>query len=239
MTQIPISTLMLLPGLLCDEAVWQEQITDLRDLECRVVDYGAADSIGAMADIVLQQAPARFALAGHSMGGRVALEVYRRAPARVERIALLDTGYEARPAGAAGEPERQKRLALLEQAQREGMRAMGAVWAQGMVHPDRLRDRELMESILEMIARKTPELFHAQIRALLERPDATPVLQSLHCPTLLLVGRQDSWSPLERHEAMAELAPAAVLRVIEDAGHMSTMERPRAVTVALREWLGL
>lgn len=228
---------MLLPGLLCDEAVWQEQMTDLRDRDCRVVDYGVADTIGAMAEIVLQQAPERFALAGHSMGGRVALEVYRRAPQRVSRIALLDTGYEARPQGAAGEPERQKRLALLEQARSEGMRAMGTTWARGMVDPNRLGDRELMESILAMIARKTPELFHAQIRALLDRPDATPVLKALHCPTLLLVGRQDSWSPLERHEAMAELVPGSVLRVIEDAGHMSTMEQPRAVSVALREWL--
>ncbi|GGB97775.1 hydrolase [Marinobacterium zhoushanense] len=237
MTQSLTPTLMLLPGLLCDEAVWQEQLTDLHDLDCRVVDFGTADSISAMADIVLQQAPERFALAGHSMGGRVALEVYRRAPQRVSHLALLDTGYEARPQGAAGAPERQKRLALLEQAQREGMRAMGTVWAQGMVHPDRLRDRDLMESILAMIARKTPELFQAQIRALLDRPDATAILKSLHCPTLLLVGRQDSWSPLERHEAMAALAPGSVLSVIEDAGHMSTMERPRAVTAALREWL--
>jgi pimeloyl-ACP methyl ester carboxylesterase len=117
------------------------------------------------------------------------------------------------------------------------MRAMGIQWTQKMVHPDRLSDMLLMEAILEMIERKTPEIYSAQIKALLARPDATPLLTGIKCPTLVLCGRQDAWSGLAQHEFMARMIPDSRLVVIEDCGHMSTMERPAEVAVAMREWL--
>jgi pimeloyl-ACP methyl ester carboxylesterase len=117
------------------------------------------------------------------------------------------------------------------------MRAMGEEWVQGMVHPDRLSDKALIEDILRMIARKTPAQFAAQIKALLNRPDGEPVLKTIRCPTLVLCGREDSWSPLPRHQQMAKLIPGSRLIAIENCGHMSTMERPEAVTEALRGWL--
>lgn len=230
-------TLVLLPGLLCDAAVWQAQCEALPDTSCVVPDYGLLDSIEAMARHVLGEVSApRFSLAGHSMGGRVALEVARLAPERVERIALLDTGFQPRPPGEAGEAERRERLALLTLAREQGMRSMGRQWARGMVHPAH-RDAPVFEDILAMIKRKTPGLFEAQIRALLARPDARPVLQSLRCPTLFVCGREDAWSPLARHQEMQALVPGSGLVVIEDAGHMCTMEQPRAVSAALRQWL--
>lgn len=230
---------LLLPGLLCDEAVWAGQRAALPECRCVVPDYGSLDSIGAMADRVLADAPAeRFALAGHSMGGRVALEIVRRAPQRVERLALLDTGLDPIASGAAGDAERAGRLALLERARRDGMRAMGREWARGMVHPDRV-DGALFEHILAMIERKTPAIFEAQISALLGRPDARALLPAVRCDTLLLCGRQDAWSPLARHEQMLALRPASQLVVVEDCGHMSPMEQPQAVATALRRWLGL
>ncbi|MBL0420091.1 alpha/beta hydrolase [Ramlibacter sp. AW1] len=230
-------TLVMLPGLLCDDAVWAPQQQALAGAPCFIPDYGLASSITQMARLVLEQAPAeRFALAGHSMGGRVALEMARLAPARIQRIALLDTGYEARQPGDAGDAEQRKRLALLEIARTRGMREMAREWAVGMVHPDRL-DTPVFEAVLDMVARKTPEVFAAQIEALLHRPDATPVLQGLRCPTLLACGRQDAWSPLQRHEEMQALVPGSRLVVIENSGHMSTMEQPEAVSAALREWL--
>jgi pimeloyl-ACP methyl ester carboxylesterase len=106
-----------------------------------------------------------------------------------------------------------------------------------MVHPDRLRDATLMESILAMIDRKTPGIFAAQIRALLNRPSAAAVLHAIDCPALVLCGREDSWSPLARHEQMARMIPGASLVVIEDSGHMVTLERPEAVTGAFGSWL--
>jgi pimeloyl-ACP methyl ester carboxylesterase len=232
-----MTTLVLLPGLLCDDAVWSHQRAVLPADECIVPSFGSLDSIGAMAAWVLAAVAApRFSVVGHSMGGRVALELARRAPQRIERLALLDTGIDPIAAGAEGEREREGRLALLAMARREGMRAMGRQWARGMVHPSRL-DSPLFEQILDMIERKTPDIFGAQIAALLGRPDAREVLRGLHCDTLLLCGRDDAWSPLARHEQMQALLPAAHLAVIDDCGHMSTMEQPAAVSEVLAQWL--
>ena len=230
--------LLLLPGLLCDETNWAAQCDALAaQADCRVPVYRALQSIEAMAEHVLRTAPpGRFALAGHSMGGRVALEVLRRAPDRVERLALLDTGFEGLAAGEAGEKERAGRLQLLSLARAEGMRAMGAQWARGMVHPAHI-DTPAFETILTMIERNTPDMFAAQINALLTRPDASALLPRITCPTLLLCGRDDLWSPLARHEQMQRALPGARLEVIEDAGHMTTIEQPEAVSRALARWL--
>ena len=230
--------LLMLPGLLCDAAVWKDQVLALQGrVDCHVPDYGWCDGIAAMAEQVLASAPAqRFSLAGHSMGGRVALEVLRLAPKRVERLALLDTGYQALADGDAGEREKDGRMALLERARTGGMRAMGRDWARGMVHVSRLGS-VLFEDILDMIERRTPAIFEAQIHALLHRPDATALLGRIAVPTLVLCGRDDQWSPLARHEQMAALMPRAQLKIVEDSGHMTTMEQPEAVSDALAEWL--
>lgn len=231
-------TLMLLPGLLCDRTVWEPQIEALQDdWHCVVPNYEFADSLQAMAEHVLNEVPERFALAGHSMGGRVALEVMRRAPERVTRLALLDTGYKALAEGEAGEKEIAGRMRLVTMAREEGMRVMGADWLKGMVHPDRLDDEPLCGRILDMIASKTPEIFERQIHALIRRPDGGEVLERIQCPTTFICGRQDGWSPLERHYEMAERVPGSEVIPIEDAGHMSTMERPEAMNAAMRKWL--
>jgi pimeloyl-ACP methyl ester carboxylesterase len=230
--------LLLLPGLLCDPASWGSVPAALAAVaHCHVADYGAADSITAMAQGVLRDAPEHFSMAGHSMGGRVALEIVRLAPHRVDTIALLDTGHLPRPIGPAGEVEAAKRHELLALARSQGMRTMGAQWAAGMVAPNRLQDVALMDSILAMIERKTPDIFAAQIKALLDRPDASAVLSSLQQPLWLICGRQDSFSPVSQHEAMAQLALHARLCVLEDCGHMSAMEQPEAMVQVLRDWL--
>jgi pimeloyl-ACP methyl ester carboxylesterase len=230
--------LLLLPGLLCDASNWAAQCTALAEFaDCRVPAYHTLNSIEAMAAHVLTTAPAeRFAVAGHSMGGRVALEVVRQAPERVERLALLDTGFQSLAEGEAGEKERAGRYQLLELARTQGMRAMGQQWARGMVHPQHL-DTPVFEAILQMIARQTPDMFAAQIQALLNRPDATTLLPQIGCPTLLLCGREDVWSPLARHEVMQRAIPDARLSVIEMSGHMTTLEQPQAVSGELALWL--
>lgn len=229
---------------MCDEAIWSPVLPHLEAMvggpvQVHIADHGETDSLGEMAERLLAHAPDRFALAGHSMGARVALEVMRRAPERVERLALLDTGYLPLPHGHAGEAERAKRHALLEIAEREGTRAMGREWAVGMVHPDRLHDAVLMAAIVDMVARKPAEVFAAQVRALLARPDGTPLLQALALPTTIACGRQDAWSPLSQHEEMQRLAPGSTLAVIEAAGHMAPMERPAATARVLAGWLGI
>ena len=230
-------TIVLLHGLLCDEAVWAEQRVALGAQRVVTPLFGHLASLTAMAEHVLQQVPGgSFSLAGHSMGGRVALEVVRLAPQRVERLALLDTGLDPLPDGDAGEKERHQRMALVQLARDTGMRAMGQQWARGMVHPSQL-DTPLFQAILDMIERSNPQRFEVQIGALLGRPDANAVLAGVVVPTLLLCGRQDLWSPLARHEKMRELLPAADLVVVENSGHMTTMEQPGAVSGALAAWL--
>lgn len=229
---------------MCDEAVWAPALPPLRQqqpaLSTWVADHGRADSLGEMAERILAAAPERFALAGHSMGARVALEVVRRAPERVLRLALLDTGHLPLAPGEAGQAEAAKRHALLAIARAQGTRAMGREWVQGMVHPLRLSDSSLIDAILDMIERKDAEVFAAQIRALLARPDATPLLQGLDTArmrTLVACGRQDSWSTVAQHEAMHQAAPGSVLEIVEDAGHMLPMEQPAATAAMLARWL--
>ncbi len=235
MTREPV---VFLPGLVCDAAVWERQVAAISTRrECVVAEYDELDSIPAMAQRVLSAAPSRFCVAGHSMGGRVALEILRAAPQRVARLALLDTGYQARPEGEAGEEEARKRGRLLDLAVRLGMRAMGLEWVQGMVHPLRLRDAPLMDAILAMIERKSVAIFAAQIRALLDRPSADSLLARIRVPTLILCGREDAWSPLARHQDMASAISGARLAIVDDCGHMSTMERPAEVLTALETWL--
>ena len=216
-------TVFLLPGLLCDETIWANQREALGDVI--IPDFRLVNSIEAMAQLVLDAAPKRFSVAGHSMGGRVALEVVRMAPDRVERLALLDTGVHPRAAN-----EESKRGELIELARRDGMGALAARWLPPMLHPDH---SALLQPLTEMVKRSTPETFANQQRALLDRPDARAVLPRIHCPTLVLCGKQDAWSPVSQHEEIAAAIPQSKLVVIDDCGHMSPVEQPTAVT----KWL--
>lgn len=230
--------LVLLPGLMCDRAAWAAQIDALSDrFECIVPHYGELDSLGAMAERVLREAPSGpLAVAGHSMGGRIAFEMWARSPQRIARLALLDTSYHPLPPGEDGERERAGRMALLEIARTRGLRAMAREWARGMVHPSRLAT-PLFDAVLDMFERGSVAAFAAQIEALLARRDATELLATISVPTLVLCGRDDGWSPPSRHEFMHAHIAGSTLEVIADCGHMSTMERPEFVNRALAAWL--
>jgi len=227
-------TLYLLPGLLCDARVWAHQQANLADLvDIRIPDFRKTDSLDAMADLVLSDAPDKFYLAGHSMGGRAAMQVLHRAPGRPIKLALLDTGIHPAAPG-----EQEKRQVLLDLAKDEGMAAVARTWSPPMVHPDRHGDAALMQDIFDMVEGYTPAQFSNQIRALLDRPDAGPFLASAPADTLVLCGREDAWSPPAQHEAIAAALPDhPAVTIIENSGHMSTMEQPEAVTQAMRDWL--
>jgi pimeloyl-ACP methyl ester carboxylesterase len=225
--------LILVPGLLCDAAIWQHQQAALgatHETGVPVLDSFA--SIPAMANALLAAAPDRFALAGHSFGARIALEVLRQAPARVERLALLDTGVHP---CAAGEPER--RMALVTLGESSGMRAVARAWLPPMLHMDARTNIALVATLEAMVERSTPQRFRNQQQALIARPDARAVLRLVRCPMLVLCGREDAWSPLSQHEAIAGAIAHARLVVIERCGHMAPVERPDEVTAALRAWL--
>ena len=232
------TALVLAPGLMCDASVWRAPLATFgARLPMQVADYGQLDSLPAMARELLRTAPPHFALAGHSMGGRVALEVVRLAPGRVTHLALLDTGCRALPDGIDGRREREVRDGFLRLAREQGVAAMARHWVRGMLHRDHLRDVQLVEDIVQMFARKPLEVFAAQIRALLARPDAQDLLSTIRVPVLVLTGEQDTNSPPAANRQMAALMPDATLEVLQRCGHMSVQEQPAAVDAALERWL--
>ncbi len=232
-----MTSLVLLPGLSCDAAVWAHARAAFAPrVDVHIADYGALDSLAAMARHVLDTVNGDIAIAGHSMGGRVALEMFRIAPQRIRGIALLDTGTQALAGGEAGEREVAGRLELVEIAQRDGMATMAERWVQGMVWKPRLAEKPLIDGIVAMFARGSARVFAAQIRALIARPDAGELLPRIACPTLVLCGEDDSWAPAARHREMAQRITGATLVLVPECGHMCTVERPQAVTQALLDW---
>lgn len=224
--------LLLLSGLLCDETVWSDIPERLSDVaEVQILSFRGFNSLPAMAEHVLASAPPSFALAGHSMGGRVALEVMRTAAQRVSGLALLNTGVHT---VRDGEP--QGRSHLLRVAHEQGMSALAAEWLPPMMAAG-VRSAELMPRLVAMVERSTAESYTGQINALLNRPEAMAVLPTIAVPTLLLSGSEDTWSPVSQHETMRRRIPHATLFEVHGAGHMAPFERPDAVAVALREWL--
>ena len=224
--------LLLLSGLLCDETLWGDIPERLADAaQVRVVSFRGFSSIVAMAEHVLAHAPERFAVAGHSMGGRVALAMLRLAPERISGLALLNTGIHP---VRDGEPQSRRRLLRL--AYQLGMAALAAEWLPSMMAHG-ARARELMPALTAMVERSSPDAYAGQITALLNRPNALSVLPSITVPTLLLSGSEDAWSPISQHQTMSHRIAHATLFEIHGAGHMAPAERPAAVAVALRGWL--
>lgn len=225
--------LVILPGLLCDARMFEAQRSAFA---AQVIGgfYGDAVRIGDMADYALAQMPPRCALLGHSMGARIAIEVWRRAPGRVARLALASTGtHPVRP----GEAEQRYRLRDL--GQQQGDAALIDAWLPPMIGPARRNDPALLDILRPMAMDAGTRVYARQIEALLHRPDATAVLPQIDCPTMVIVGRDDAWSPVEQHEAIAATVPGARLRVLERAGHMAPTEDPAGFNAILREWLSM
>jgi pimeloyl-ACP methyl ester carboxylesterase len=223
----------LLSGLLCDETFWSDIPQRLAGVaETQVVSFRGFSSIPAMAQHVLDVAPERFAVAGHSMGGRVALEIMRAAPRRITGLALLNTGVHP---VRDGEP--QSRSHLLRVAYEHGMPALAAEWLPPMLGNDAARAAELMPRLSAMIQRFTADAYAGQVNAMLNRPEVLTVLPTIAVPTLLLSGSDDSWSPVSQQQSIRRRIPHATLFEIHGAGHMAPLERPDSVAIALREWL--
>jgi pimeloyl-ACP methyl ester carboxylesterase len=223
----------LLCGLLCDETIWADIPSRLASIaNARVMSFAGFTSIAGMAGQVLAAAPPRFALAGHSMGGRVALEVWRQAPERVTALALLNTGVHP-----PRDSEFESRGVLVRLARRQGMAALADEWLPPMMGASPDRVAQVMPALKAMVQRSTAESFAGQVNALLQRPDARPVLPSITVPTLLLSGTNDTWSSLSQHADMQRSVSRSTLVEIAGAGHMSPIERPDAVARALKSWL--
>lgn len=226
--------LLLLPGLLCDARLWQPVVDALHGHVGKVVvaDLSGADTVAALAAAALARAPGgRFALAGLSMGGYVALELLRQAPQRVSGLALLDTS--ARPDTAEATAARRAAMALAETdfaAVIEGLLPR-------LILPARLNDAALTGLVRDMARQVGPAAFQRQQNAIIGRPDSRPHLPAIACPTLVLCGRLDQLTPVPLHEEMAAAIPGAQLLVLEECAHLSTLEQPPRVAAALQAWL--
>ncbi len=225
--------LILLPLLLCDEALWAHQTETLTDIaDITVADLTQDDTIEGMAERVLAVAPETFALAGLSMGGFAAQEIMRQAPERVERLALLDTSAHS------DTPDRkEQRQGFIAQLGLGVFRGVTSKLLPFLIYEDRLDDDALVAVIKASAQNIGPEAFTRQQHAILSRPDGRKDLKKIACPTLVLCGRQDALTPLTGHEEMAAAIPNASLVVIEDCGHLAPLERPAAVNAAMRAWL--
>lgn len=227
--------LVLLPGLICDAALWRHQLDTLGDVaEPIVADLTGFDDVATAARALLKDLPPRFALAGLSMGGYVAFEIMRQAPGRVRRLALLDTS-----ARADAPEQRERRKGFVEQAAKADfdMKAVTRLMLPLFVHADRQTDDRLVEAISAMAVRFGREAFGRNQALMMTRPDSRDNLAAIACPTLVLCGRQDALTPLALHEEMAAAIPHASLVVVEECGHLSPMERPHTISAVLRYWL--
>ena len=223
----------MLPGLLCDDRLWQHQVTALANVaDCWIPDLATHDSVAGMARDVLDQMPARFALAGLSMGGYVALEIMRQAPERVIALALLDTR-----ADPDTEAETARRRGLIELAEKGRFRGVTERLLPLLIHPSRLDDDALTAAIFAMADKVGRSGFLLQQKAIMGRSDSRPTLSKIACPTLVLCGREDALTPVDKHTAIAAGIRDAKLQVIETCGHLATMERPDEVNEALGGWL--
>lgn len=226
--------LVMIPGLLCDSGLWQAQVDALRDVADIVIpDLRPFDSIAGMAEYVLEMAPADyFSLAGLSMGGYVSFEIMRRAPERVDRLALIATS--ARP---DSKEHAKRRRMLLSQAQHGRFKGVTPKMLPRLINEKHLKNDEITRRITQMATRIGREAFIRHQSAILGRPDSRAVLGEIQCPALVICGAEDSWTPLECSEEIAAEIPRARLEVIPDSGHLPPLEQPDRVSELLAEWI--
>ena len=227
--------LLFLPGLICDARVFAPQLA-VFDGSHAVNGYGTADSLAEMARIALAEADRagaeRFDLFGHSMGGRVALKVFRLAPQRVRRLALCSTGVHP-----LGKDEPEKRRALQAIGHVQGYEALVDAWLPPMVAETNRADDGLYAPMRQMCLDQNQQIFDAQIEALLGRPEQERLLGQIRCPTLVMTGELDTWSGPAQHHAIASRIADSTLVIVQGAGHMLPLEAPGAVNQAIASWL--
>lgn len=225
---MPASNVLLLPGMMCDEQLWSHQIAAI-DVPVHVADTSRFDDFSDMARQILAAAPQEFAMAGLSMGGILAFEIWRQAPQRVTHMALLDTNPH--PDAASNKPIRFEQI---KEAASGNLHKLAVESLKPLYLAEKNRgDAAMLTTILDMALSLGPEVFERQSLAVLNRQDSVPTLASISCPTSVVCGREDRICPVSFHEFMAQEIAEANLVVIDDCGHLSSMEQPEVVTKEL------
>ena len=223
----------MVPGMMCDERIFSPQIEELsKNLEVTVADISNFSSVRELASDVLKKAPKFFSLLGHSMGGIVAMEIYSQEPNRIEKLILMDTNPKAEldEVKLRREPQiKDVREGKLLEVMRDEMK------------PNYLAESDNKSSVLEvcmdMALSLGPDVFINQSIALQKRADQLNTIQSINIPVLIMCGSEDKLCPVERHEMMHNMISNSDLKIINNAGHMPTLEQPRETTEVLKEWL--
>jgi pimeloyl-ACP methyl ester carboxylesterase len=227
--------LVLVPGLLCSARLYASQVAALWPSgQVTVADHRRDADMAAIAARILADAPPRFALAGLSMGGYIAFAMMRLAPERIAKLALLDTS--ARPDTADSKAGREKFIAM---AQAGRLDDIVETLTPRFLHRDRVNDEGLKGIVRDMAAQTGAEAFVRQTQAIMTRPDSLPLLNTIRCPTLVLVGDGDILTPPQLAMEIASGISGATLTVVPDCGNLSTLEKPEAVNAALAGWSSL
>lgn len=228
-----MTPVLLLPGLLCDARLWRDQVAALADIAvCTVADLTLDDRFEAMAERALARMPARFALAGLSMGGYAAFAIMRLAPERVSRLLLMDTS--ARP---DSEAQMRRRRALMALSASGRFHGVAPRMLPNLLHPDRANDPVLGAEVTAMATRVGRDAFLRQQTATLHRPDSRPELARIEVPSLVVVGAGDQLTPPPLAREIAAGIPGARLVVLEGCGHLPPLEAPEAVSALMRSWI--
>ena len=223
----------MVPGMMCDERIFSPQIEELsKNLEVTVADISSFPTVRELASDLLKKAPKSFSLLGHSMGGIVAMEIYSQEPNRIEKLILMDTNPKAEldEVKLKREPQiKEVNKGKLLEVMRDEMK------------PNYLAESENKRSVLnvcmDMALTLGPDVFINQSRALQSRLDQQNTIQSIKIPVLIMCGSEDKLCPVERHEMMHNMISDSDLIIINNAGHMPTLEQPRETTEVLKEWL--
>lgn len=222
---------VLVPGLIGSPRLYAAQLPAMWSLgPVTVADHTRADSVAEIARGILADAPPRFALAGHSLGGYIAFEMMRQAPERVAALALLDTSARA------DVPEQsQKRRDQIEMARTGPFAALAALQFPAFVHPSRAKDTKLRDYMRAMAEENDAQVFIRQQTAMIGRPDSRPTLAEIRCPTVVVVGEADAATPPERAQEIAAGIEGSRLVTVKGAGHMTPVEKPEVIAQVLLE----
>jgi pimeloyl-ACP methyl ester carboxylesterase len=227
------SPVVLIPSQLLTARLWAPQLAALGDrLELIVADQAGYDTMAAMAAAILEGAPDRISVVGHGMGGFIAFEILRQAPARVDRLVLMGT-----LASADGPAQTERREGYLKLVEAGRFEEVVEERLPLLLSPQRRTDEALVAAARAMAAETGAEAFLRQQRAIMSRPDSRPSLAAIECPTLILFARQDGIVTLAHQEEIRAAIPGARLEIVEDCGHLMTLEQPEKVNTLLAGWL--
>ncbi len=225
--------LIMIPGTLCNEDLFKQQHEGLSDLfDCFTASNNSADSLKRIANNILKTYTGSFLLLGLSYGGIIAFEILRQAPERVDGLILLNTNYK-KPSNKTQQAQQRflgmAYLGILDVAIQEEL-------TDAMLYYQNQKNKKLRNIILNMGLQVGINGFHNQIKAQLNRPDSSKDLPKIKCPTLIITGKEDNVCPVDLHEEMAKMIPNATLKIINQCGHLSTLEKPKEVNNIIKKW---